>query len=105
MNKCDIIIISCIALCLFFIPSMVTMGLSLKITHALDNLQYGYLNLTGTTYFDANDNECVQNEEDPYVCCVRTSYYLIGLCPIISYDNFCVPVDGEHQSGQMCIYS
>lgn len=81
------------------------MGISLDTNNKLNNLKYGLLNVTGTTYFDANTQTCVQTYQEPYVCCVSTSSYLVGWCPIIDSNHFCVKFDDNHQSGQICIYS
>ena len=77
----------------------------LNVDYNLNNVVYGSLNLTGTTYIMLNEQKCVQTRIEHRVCCVDFPSYLIGYCPIFFDDNnICVLNDSYHKQSSPCMY-
>src|SRR5207253_1617507 len=91
--------------CITFIISMIMLGYWVTTENHINNSEYGQLNLTGTTYIDIKKETCVETSISSFVCCVSFKSYMIGWCPIIDFNHFCVPMDESHKKGSMCIYS
>lgn len=89
-----------------FASSMIILGLWISQRNELETIKYGYLNVTGTIFVETDDTQCVLYGQDNIVCCVDSSSYLLGVCPIIfDSNNYCVPQDASHSEGNMCLYT